>query len=63
MQGETVTSHVRIECCAIFEEKCGAVCLWCKQNRGNIVKEVSVRVLVQGKESLSLLKVCESYIE
>ena len=31
VQGETVTSHVRIECCSIwvdYEEECGAVCLW-----------------------------------
>ena len=38
-------------------------CLWCKQNRGNFVKEVSVTVLVQGKLMVSLLKVCESCIE
>ena len=46
-----------------FEEKGGAVCLWWKQNRGNLVKEVSVTVLVQGKKMSSLLKLCESYTE
>ena len=66
VQGETVTSHVKIECCTIwvgFKEERGTLCLWCKQNRGNFVKEVSVTVLVQGKETLLLLKVCESCIE
>ena len=46
-----------------FKEERGTLCLWYKQNRGNFVKEVSVTVLVQGKETLSLLKVCESCIE
>jgi len=46
-----------------FKEERGMVSWWCKQNRGNFVKEVSVTVLVQGKEMLSLLKVCGRCIE
>ena len=40
-----------------LKEECTTVSLWCKQNRGNFVKEGSITVLVQGKRMLSLLKV------